>query len=305
MREYSASGSNFVKRFFHRNRGNIYKGLQREVKGKLLKNKAARNIITPFYKTREPLKWLFLVGCYNSGTTILRDIISSHREVHDLPFEGVKLTGAFPDLEQGGWPRMMYKNKHLWSQQAEASSEIAKRAKRDWSPWWPREATIFLEKSIDQSTRIRWLANHFPSSHFIYIVRNGYCVSEGIMRRSKPTGHAIAEVGDTYPASLVAEQWVEFDRFIESEIDGLENVLRMKYEDLTEEPLSSIRSIYRFLELPEPEMEKKGDIVTVDKKTFSLKNQNRNSIERITDRNATIMTSVMKSTLVKYNYEII
>lgn len=302
MRQYSASGSNVVQRFLHRNKGNIAGGLQRELKGKLLRNKSTRSIVSRFYKQRDPEKWLFLVGCYNSGTTILREVISSHENVHDLPFEGVKLTSAFPDLEAGGWPRMMYKNRSKWTLPA-ASNGIAETAKQDWSPWWPDNATIFLEKSIDQSTRIRWLAERFPNAHFIYIVRNGYCVSEGIMRRAKPSGQAIAEVGESYPASLVAEQWCEFSTFIESEIDGLENVLRVKYEDLTENTLETITAIYSFLGLPQPQISVQGDEVIVNGKGFVLKNQNEKSISRISDEDIATMTKVMADTLIKNKYE--
>lgn len=302
MRQYSATGSNVMQRFLHRNKGNIVGGLQREIKGKLLRNKTTRSFVTQFYTQRDPEKWLFLVGCYNSGTTILREVISSHESVHDLPFEGVKLTSAFPDLEEGGWPRMMYKNRSKWALPS-TDKEIANTAKQDWSPWWPDNATIFLEKSIDQSTRIRWLAKHFPNAHFIYIVRNGYCVSEGIMRRAKPSGQAIKEIGDSYPASLVAEQWCEFSTFIESELEDLENVLRVKYEDLTENTFDTITAIYKFLGLPQPEICIKGDEVVVNGKGFVLKNQNDKSISRISEGDLTAMTKVMASTLIKNNYE--
>jgi len=305
MRQYSASGSNLFQRFLHRNKGNIVQGLQRELKGKLLRNKVARSLITPFYKQREPEKWLFLVGCYNSGTTILREIIASHELVSDLPFEGVNLTDAFPKLEQGGWPRMMFKNRHLWGSLTSESNSVATKAKKDWSPWWPKESTIFLEKSIDQSTRIKWLAEHFPNAHFIYIVRNGYCVSEGIMRRSKPTGKALEEVGDKYPATLVAEQWVNFSNFIENEIEGLDNVLQLKYEDLTDNPVQTVQQIYSFLDLPSPDIEFDDSSLFVNKKGFSLKNQNQNSINRISKEDKAAMSTVMGETLEKHGYGII
>lgn len=305
MRKYSASGSNFVKRFFDRNKGNLLGGFRREVKGKLLRNNITRTIVTRFYSCREPEKWLFLVGCYNSGTTILREVISSHDEVDDLPFEGVRLTSAFPDLEEGGWPRMMYKNRSLWKLPTENGKIISEKAKKDWSPWWKAETKIFLEKSIDQSTRIRWLAEHFPNSHFIYIIRNGYCVSEGIMRRAKPSGPAIQDVGSSYPAELVAKQWCEFSKFIEAEIDGLDNVLKVKYENLTDNPLDTITNIYNFLKLPAPEISVQEDAVIVNGKGFVLANQNNKSIERISPEDKAIMTDVMRDTLIEHNYELL
>ena len=35
-----------------------------------------------------PEKWLFVVGCYNSGTTLIADALADHPQIAALPDEG-------------------------------------------------------------------------------------------------------------------------------------------------------------------------------------------------------------------------
>ena len=203
-------------RFLARNGGNLWGGLKTDVSVTLYKKAWVRRLVRGFYKETKPQKWLFLVGCYNSGTTILRDILEAHPQVSSLPFEGVKLTDAFPNLEEGGWPRMMYRHRDLWDQISENAGE---RARRDWAPWWRKDASVYLEKSIDHSTRIRWLDKNFTNAYFLSITRNGLSVIEGISRRAKPYGSARYELkSDTYPYDMIADQWVEFENKISEDI---------------------------------------------------------------------------------------
>ena len=99
MRKY-ANQKTKIGRFLARNGGDIFGGFKREFLAKLLTRPWFRSFLSKFYRPREPKKWLFLVGCYNSGTTLLRDILNEHPEIKGLPLEGVRLTGAFEDLEK-------------------------------------------------------------------------------------------------------------------------------------------------------------------------------------------------------------
>lgn len=46
-----------------------------------------------------PKKWVFIVGCYNSGTTLLNQILSCHPDILTLPDEGAFLTRRVPTPE--------------------------------------------------------------------------------------------------------------------------------------------------------------------------------------------------------------
>src|SRR5688572_13607291 len=54
-------------------------------------------------------KWVFILGCYNSGTTLLDQILSLHPEISGLKDEGVMLTDCLKRPEDFGWRRMWWK----------------------------------------------------------------------------------------------------------------------------------------------------------------------------------------------------
>lgn len=266
-------------RFLARNGGNLWGGLKTDVSVTLYKKAWVRRLVRGFYKETKPQKWLFLVGCYNSGTTILRDILEAHPQVSSLPFEGVKLTDAFPNLEEGGWPRMMYRHRDLWDQISENAGD---RARRDWAPWWRKDASVYLEKSIDHSTRIRWLDKNFTNAYFLSITRNGLSVIEGISRRAKPYGSARYELkSDTYPYDMIADQWVEFENKISEDIKYVENGLRVTYEDLVDNPVKTLSNIFYFLGLSDVHVSKNGVKTIVNGRVYELINQNNKAISRL------------------------
>lgn len=300
MRRY-ANQKTKLGRFLARNGGNLWGGFKRDLFTKIYRKPYARRFLRVFYSSREPEKWLFLIGCYNSGTTILRDIVASHSSVSDLPFEGVKLTDAFPDLEAGGWPRMMYRNQGAWDKLALDAGE---RARADWMPCWDKSATIFLEKSIDHSTRVKWLDENFENAYFLSITRNGLAVAEGIARRSKPVGLAIKELGqDYYPSEMIARQWMAFDKKISDDLAAVENKLSITYEDLMADPKGIILQIFSFLSLPIPTIISDGNKVVVNGQAFELINQNEKAISRLTSETENRLISYMAPTLLKYGYK--
>ena len=179
---------------------------------------------------REPKTWVFMGGCYNSGITILRDMIGAHPEVASLPREGVEMTDAFPDLEANGWVRM-------WVRNAEAADlsdldpvTLARRAKRDWSLWWCRGALVFIEKSIIHGAWMPTLDAEFPNVRFIGVIRNGYCVCEGIRRRARPVDAARATLGrDDYPIEEVGRQWSFANQVLMPDQTSVKNYHEVRY----------------------------------------------------------------------------
>ena len=55
-----------------------------------------------------PDRWVFVVGCYNSGTTLLANLLEAHPAINGLAREGVELTDALRRPELAGWPRMCW-----------------------------------------------------------------------------------------------------------------------------------------------------------------------------------------------------
>lgn len=301
MPRFSDSNSK-LGRFLARNDGNLVGGFVREVTFKANRYPAIRRLLRAVVREREPEKWLFIVGCYNSGTTMLRRLLESHEAIGSFSHEGVELTEAFPDLEAGGWPRMMYANRDRWAMPGEGGEALARLARRDWAPFWGRKARVFLEKSIDHTVRIAWMQRHFPNAHFIAITRNGYCVNEGILRRARPAGAAREKVGDSYPPEMLARQWTEFQRLLEEGESTAENYLRVRYEDLIEKPVESLASIFAFLGMPEVPIRREGNSVIVAGVTHELVGQNDASLARLDPELKAAMRPHMRDALAAAGY---
>jgi len=293
------------KRFRSRNEGRLASSAWGFAVGRIYAHPKLRRTLTAILpRPREPQNWAFLVGCYNSGTTILRDVLDAHPLVSTLPREGVKLTSAFPDLQAGGWIRMLMRNRDKWTMPEENAVRIAEVAKRDWGPLWSRKATIYLEKSITHSVRMPWLEQTFGNPYFIVIRRNGYCVCEGIARRAQPTGAAREEIGETYPMRLLAEQWFAVNETIDDALPGLRHVHVLSYEELVEDPLGVVGGLYEFLGLSRPEMAMVEGALHIEGQPFAIRNMNPSSLDRLSDTDRAEAGPIMAPLFEKYGYDV-
>lgn len=224
--------------------------LARARKG-LLKRGWGRTLCAPLATDLLPDRWVFVVGCYNSGTTLLRDLLGRHPQIDALPSEGVRLTDALPRPEDEGWHRMWCRCVEQMRLSAGADQkERAARIRRHWSLALPRGTRNVLEKSIANAARLPFLQAHFPPAYVIHLVRNGYAVAEGIRRKGKPVGVGRDEVGDRYPIELCAEQWRTSLRQVEADRPQVERFHEVRYEDLAADASAELRRITDFLGLP-------------------------------------------------------
>lgn len=262
-------------------------------------------IVRPVLSAREPDSWVFITGCYNSGTTLLREVLGAHPEISCLPREGVRLTDSFPDLEQNGWMRMWHRNAHLSDLQAYDAETVAKVAKRDWSIWWHRNSKVFLEKSIVHGAWMPFLQKGFKNAKFIVVIRNGYCASEGIRRRAHPVGAAREVVGkDLYTFDQVGQQWVYANEKIQTDKSKIEHYLEIRYEDLVNEPEETIRAIFKFIGVSSEYVRLSGnDNIGVGKHSFQISNQNASSLGRLSPENREELHKVIGPTMEKLGYE--
>ncbi len=184
-----------------------------------------------------PDKWVFIVGCYNSGTTLLHDILASHPDVAHLPREGQYCTDQLLIPSEAGLAR-------VWALQPERfipgieTNPDAQRIQRQWCHLMqPPSRPVYLEKSIPNAGRIQWLQQHFPNAHFIALVRNGYAVAEGIRRKSGQ------------PLERAAKQWQESNRIMLQQLQTVAHQRLLTYEQFTHDPQVQINRILDFLEL--------------------------------------------------------
>lgn len=262
-----------------------------------------RNIVTVLYKPKAPEKWVFILGCYNSGTTLLQTILGLHPQISTLPREGVRFTSVLPQPEDLGWNRMWIKCPDHMKLGNENRAEARQQVIKDWSPWWGSNATVFLEKSITNLTRISWLESNLEPAYFIGIRRNGYCVAEGIRRKAKPTGAAFLGSGlKTYPLDLCAEQWVESNRLLSEASSKLRNYQGITYEDFIKNPVHALTEIFQFLEVSVPELEVENGILKFNDKCIELKNMNNDSFSKLSESEVNQINGVASSDLSRYGY---
>jgi len=270
---------------------------------RLLMNKALQKALLPFGHDLNPDRWIFILGCYNSATTLLASILRRHPLVGGLPNEGAFLTDALPYPELFGWPRM-------WSQCLDkvrlenglGGMSRAKRIKRQWSLWFPNRVPNLIEKSISNITRTHFLQEYFDPAYFIYIVRNGYVVSKGIQKKANYDRWNCPYKANGYPIELCAEQWKVSDEILEKDSNKLKRILYVQYEDLTNNTIETLKKITDFLgispipgEILEHEWsihEMKSEIVNMN--PAGLKRLNKEDFERI--------ESVAGNVLKKYGY---
>lgn len=285
-----------------RNSGNIISGVVREGFGKLYLKSWFRSLVRPFVRKREPEKWLFVVGCYNSGTTLLRRLLESHPAIGATVREGAKLTDAFPKLETGGWSRMMYANRDKWPLPDDGAEKRAARAQHDWAIWWPKKATVFFEKSIDHTTRVGWLNTYFRNTYFIGISRNPYCVNEGIARRANIRDAAAEEFPNGYSPELLAEQWVAFDQLLSDGKKDAEKYLDISYEALAADPMAELTKVFSFLNLDIPEMHWDGKVLSIGDDSHEIIDQNDRSLARLPDTMRDGMTPILHDAMLARGY---
>lgn len=282
---------------------NASMSIRRKIRNRLMLARPLQKVTGIIGKELRPEKWVFIIGCYNSGTTLLDAILRSHPEISGFPVEGVFLTDALPIPESFGWTRM-------WCQCADkiaipaddAEAERARRIRRQWSYWVEAPSDCIVEKSVSNAARIPFLERHFPNAYFIYIVRNGFAVAEGIRRRADFRQWKNPYYSEKYPIELCAEQWRVSDEVVSRDLASVRHALIISYEQLAGDPSATLAKITRFLSLknfPRDVDGKKWHVVGIDSEITDL---NHLSLQRLNEMDKEIIESVAKSTLSKYRY---
>ena len=109
--------------------------LWREGSMRLYEREIVRSFVRPFFRPGKPDKWVFPVGCYNSGTTITQTLLAAHPDISSLPKEGARFTSMLPAPEDLGWVRMWVRCREYMEMGSATDPRKASRIRRDWAPW--------------------------------------------------------------------------------------------------------------------------------------------------------------------------
>lgn len=269
----------------------------------LKRTRAAQHLAAYFGRDLNPDRWIFIVGCYNSGTTILARVLGEHPCIGTLPDEGTFYTDVLPAPEDFGWTRMWACCKNdVHLKPRDLSEREVRRIKRQWSIWYPKGTPNLLEKSVANTPRMQFLQAHFKPAYFIELVRNGYAVAEGIQRRADLDRWPNPEYKGKYPIELCARQWAACCRTIEQSRPSIDRFLRVRYEDFTENTKDTLEQITRFLDISPLGSSVLQKTWSFQEKDEPIKNMNPSSVERLSPRQIRKIEEVAGDVLRERNY---
>jgi len=252
-------------------KGTRFKPIIRECLGQL--NREIRIALTPVPKDKT---WVFLVGCYNSGTTLLAELLGQHPSISALPTEGHFITDQFVKDYDIGLPRMWVDREDLFRLTETDKEPDPVRVKKEWAMRLDLRKPVLLEKSPPNSAKTRWLQENFENARFIGIMRNGYAVSEGISRKADPQ-HLI----NSWPIEKSAYQWKRSNEVLQQDAEHLEHFMWIKYEDLAADTAGTLNKITDFIGLPGFENFENDRSWSIHERDEQVRNMNQESIDRL------------------------
>jgi hypothetical protein len=242
----------------------------------------------------KPQKWCFLVGCYNSGTTLLHEILSTHPSIASLPNEGQFLTDALPLPRELGLPRLWALKPELFELGKEDGKKVnVRRLKKQWGARINYlDRPVIIEKSPTNAARILWLQQNFENSYFVGIVRNGYAVAEGIRRKAK---HSIEKC---------AQQWSVSNKILLRDLPQATNNLLVRYEELAEHPEKTIGRILEFLGLAQDDFLPLAGDWSIHEKNSEIRNMNDRSFKALSGEEIQLIQAVAQPMLSQLGYSV-
>lgn len=245
-------------------------------------------------------KPIFIFGCCNSGTTKLWQALKNHQYTSGLDIEGQDLDGL-PDSMRHYLGKATFR---LWAhprfklcyyRTENDYDETERYVITELYKKYLKLEKRFITKSPADTLRARLIQEYFPDAYFIAIVRNGYAVSEGIVRKRKSDPERPQFEGLHTTIDEAAEQWFRANIIISSHEKFLRKYKIIKYEDLVENPQDTLFSILKFCELS-------TDNFPIPPFDTTL---NQQQISRLTDYEIETVTRIAQPMLFHYSYEVL
>ncbi len=245
-------------------------------------------------------KPIFIFGCCNSGTTKLWQALKCHQDTSGPEKEGQDLEGL-PDSMRHYLGKATFR---LWAhprfklcyyRTEKDYDEIEKSKITDLYKRYVQPGKRFITKSPADTLRARLIQEYFPDAYFIGIVRNGYAVSEGIVRKRKLDPERPQFEGLHTTIDEAAEQWFRANAILLSHEKFLRKYKIIKYEDLVENPEDALFSVLEFCGLSTDEFPIPPFDVTL----------NQQQISRLSDYDTETVTRIAQPMLIHFGYEVL
>lgn len=265
-------------------------------------------------RIKEPI---FIFGCPNSGTTILWEALKQHDSIGGAAIEGQDLDGMPKPMTHflgqhtfRMWAHYLHEQPiSRWNEDYLPGSKLPYYfTEKDWSPEYQSQIEAVYsrylqngkrlsDKSPAHTLRARFLQKCFPDAKFIAIVRNGYAVSEGIVRKRMYDPERPQFKGLYTKINDAAWQWEKSNEVIVSyqEHNLLRDYMIVRYEDLVENPKSVFAKLLDFCNL---------DANGLNIPRFKL-NLNSYQISRLRTSDIETITRIARPMLSHFDYEIL
>lgn len=241
----------------------------------------------------KPNKWVFIVGCYNSGTTLLHNLLSNHSHIGSMPDEGQFFTDQLLLPKSVGLPRLWAIEPELFRLGEKDGKNInVNRLKRQWGAHYnDLKKPVLIEKSPPNAARTHWIQANFENAYFIGIIRNGYAVAEGIRRKG---GHRL---------EMAANQWVNANEIMLEDFDKLKRKKIIRYEDICDSPGKILGDLMVFLGLNATFLGfKEEQTWKIHEQESKILNMNSRSIEALSPADIKVINSVASEMLMRLGY---
>lgn len=239
-----------------------------------------------------PARWVFLVGCYNSGTTLLHDLLAMHPHVGSMPDEGQFFTDQLPVPRDLGLRRLWALKPELFQLDENAGPHVnLQRLQRQWGAKFNDPARpVLIEKTPTNAARTRWLQARFSPASFVGIIRDGRAVAEGIRRK---TGCDLESA---------ARQWALSNEIMLRDFEHLRHKRLVKYEQLTADPDGVVADLLTFLELPPLTRELGASEWAIHEQRSVIVNMNSRSFQALSGEDMTTIEREAGSLLHRLGY---
>lgn len=245
-------------------------------------------------KVPQPQKWVFIVGCYNSGTTLLHRVLEQHPMIGAMPNEGQFFNTVLPSGADFNLRRLWAIKPELFYLDENSKGIInVNKLKRQWA-WMYNDVhkPLLVEKTILNAARTRWLQKNFKNAYFICLFRNGYAVAEGIHRKEK------------HPIEQCIQQWTVSNEILLRDMEHLKNKMMLRYEDFTAEPAKYLESIAAFLNIDPFPQQVLYNAFTIHKEEGKIGNRNDKSFKNLSADDLITIGQIGGKLLDKLGYEL-
>lgn len=273
-------------------------------------------------RSEKPGHWIFLTGCNNSGTTLLDYLLGLHPDIDPLNVEShqIRISGIVTT----------YPDQFILPSPVVVRRPDGKRLNRVWTENLPvfrepivevpvlryalkkvRKTTdgIFtMGKSPDMMVKMLWMQKRLPRSRFVIIVRNGYCVAEGIRRRyNKYLDRWKNESPMT--VARAARHWSKAHEVMLNDLRDLEGYAVIRYEDFCRDPADMLDRMIEFFELSPfnytPILNQPIPIFRGYRPEAKIRNMNGESFSRLSDEDIADISREAAPMLERFGYPVL